>query len=74
MEIILLIMMVCVIGSQYYLLKSLKEKPVREEPKVKEKPKPVKLTKEQKERQEQLRQSFENLMKYDYNEALKKKE
>lgn len=67
-------MMVCVIGSQYYLLKSLKAKPEKEEPKVVEKPKPAKLTKEQKERQEQLRKSFENLMKYDYNDALNKKE
>ena len=74
MEIAIFIMMIGVVGFQFYLLKSIKEKPVKEEPKVKEKPKVAKLTKEQKERQEELRKSFENLMGYDYNEALKKKE
>ena len=74
MEIAIFIMMIGIIGFQFYLFKCIKEKPAKEEPKVVEKPKVSKLTKEQKEKQEELRKSFENLMNYDYVEALKKKE
>ena len=73
MEIGIFIIMTGIIGFQFYLLKSIKETK-KETPKVVEKPKKEKLTKEQKERQEQLKKAFENLMGYDYNEALKKKE
>lgn len=73
MEIGIFIIMAGIIGFQFYLLKSIKETK-KETPKIVEKPKKEKLTKEQKERQEQLKKAFENLMGYDYNEALKKKE
>ena len=37
----------------------------------KETEKPQKLSKEDREKQEKLRKNFENLMGYDYNQALK---
>lgn len=73
MEIGIFIIMAGIIGFQFYLLKSIKEVK-KDTPNIVEKPKQAKLTKEQKEKQGQLKKAFENLMGYDYNEALKKKE
>lgn len=73
MEIGIFIIMAGIIGFQFYLLKSIKEVK-KETPTVVEKPKQEKLTKEQKEKQEKLRKSFENMMGYGYEDALKKKE
>jgi len=73
MEIGIFIIMAGIIGFQFYLLKSIKEEK-KETPTVVEKPKQAKLTREQKEKQEKMRKSFENMMGYGYEDALKKKE
>jgi flagellar biosynthesis component FlhA len=73
MKIGIFIIMAGIIGFQFYLLKSIKETK-KEAPTEVEKPKQAKLTKEQKEKQEKLRKSFENMMGYGYEDALKKKE
>lgn len=52
---------------QIYFIVSIKK--AKEPPKEK-----VKLTDEQLKKQEELRKSFENLMGYGYDDALKKKE
>ena len=39
--------------------------------KCEEKPKKVEISKEDKKKQEKIRKNFENLMNYDYDEALK---
>lgn len=67
MEILTFILLIGVIGFQFYMFKLITNK--------EETPKEVKkLTKEQRKKQEELRKSFENLMNYDYSQALKKKE
>lgn len=63
LAIILLIGILTIDGFKLYR----ELKPEREEKKV-EKPK---LSKEQKKKQEELRKHFENLMGYDYDEALR---
>ena len=54
---ILLVLMIA------YLIRSLKKKPETK----------VKLTKEEKEKLEKAKAAFENLMKYDYDEAIRRK-
>ena len=70
MEIVILIVMLGILGFQFYLIKTIKEVP-KVEPKIEEKPQKQELTKEQKEKQEKIRNHFENLMNYDYETALK---
>ncbi len=73
MEILILLMMFYIIGFQFYLLKLVKSsKEVKTiEFKTEEKPHETKLTEEQKKKQEELRKNFDNLMNYDYSQALK---
>ena len=70
----ILLVLIMVIIFEVYLVRLIKDSPLRDEPKTEEKPHRGELTKEQKERQEELRKAFENLMGYGYNDALKKKE
>lgn len=61
----IVLILVSIIVFEVCFLKVLKTPPIKIEEKE---------TTEDKIKQEELRKSFENLMNYDYNEALKKKE
>lgn len=75
MELIILIILgVIDLAFQIYLISLMKDKPLEYSPKTEEKPHKDKLNEEQKKKQEELRKSFENLMGYGYEDALKKKE
>ncbi len=71
MEIVILIIMCCVIFFQFYVVKSMEDIKERIEAKTVEKPHEVKLTDEQRKKQEELRKNFENLMGYGYDQALR---
>lgn len=75
MEIFILIMMILVVCFQFCLLKTFKDtqKVEKIQPKTEERPKKAELTEEQKQKQEKLREHFENLMGFDYEKALKSK-
>jgi len=65
-----------IVSFEVVLIKTMqmvKEKEETLEYKTEEKPKKVELTDEQKKKQEKLRESFENLMGYGYEDALKSK-
>lgn len=69
MEIILLIFLLVMVGLNFYLLyrgweQIQKPKEVKKEPK---------LTKEEKEKQKKIKQSFENMMNYDETIARSRK-
>ncbi len=70
----IILILIAIIIFEVYLVKLLKDTPLRYDAKIEEKPHKEQLTNEQKKRQEELRKAFDNLMNYDYNEALKKKE
>lgn len=73
MEIFMLIVMAFIIIFQFYLLKIVEntKKLEKTQENTVEKPKKAELTEEQKKKQEKLREHFENLMGYGYEEALK---
>lgn len=75
MEIFMLIAMAFITISQFYLLKIVKntKKLEKTQENTVEKPKKAELTEEQKQKQEKLREHFENLMGFDYEKALKSK-
>lgn len=75
MEIFMLIVMAFIIIFQFYLLKTVKntKKLEKMQENTVEKPKKAELTEEQKQKQEKLREHFENLMGFDYEKALKSK-
>lgn len=66
MEIILLILLLISIGINFFLL--IKSEKKINEPKIEKKPK---LTREEKEKQEQIKKAFDNLMSYDESIARK---
>jgi hypothetical protein len=68
-----LLILIAIIIFEICIVRAIKDIPVKEEPKVIEKPKEEKLTDEQKKKQEKLRKSFDNLMGYGYEQALKPK-
>lgn len=71
MEILVIILFgVANIALQIYLIKTIEGEKVKI-PTV-EKPHEEKLTDEQKKKQEELRKNFENLMGFDYEQALKR--
>lgn len=70
MEILIIICILVQIFLTFYLIMSIKN----EKKSGVIKPQEEKLTDEQRKRQEELKKAFDNLMNYDYNEALKKKE
>ena len=71
MEVVIFLFLLAIVAGEYLIIRYIKE-PVEE---IKEPAKePHKLSKEDKKKQEELRKNFNNLMNYDYNEALKKKE
>ncbi len=76
MEIVLLILVIALYVLDYFDRKALKEKLEKLEvkPKIVEKQKKEGLSEEQKEKLEQARKHFENLMNYDENVALNGKE
>jgi flagellar biogenesis protein FliO len=72
----ILLLLVGVVGFEITLIKTMqmvKEKEETLEYKTEETPKKTELTEEQKKKQEKMRESFENLMGYGYEEALKSK-
>lgn len=66
----ILLLLIAVVGFEVFFICAIKVNQEVEEPTV-EKPNKAELSEEQKEKQEKLRKNFENLMNYDYNEALK---
>lgn len=71
-----LLILVSIVIFEIFIVASLKVASDCEEvyeEKIIEKPKKVELTEEQKKKQEKLRESFENLMGYGYEDALKSK-
>ena len=69
MDYLIFLLLLVALGIEIYILK--KDKKVVEYKIVE---KPVKLKKEDKEKQEKLRKNFQNMMDYDYEVALKSKE
>lgn len=69
MEILIIILLIVLIGFDIYAVLEIKKRSViKEASKIK-----PRLTKEEKDKQEQIKKSFENLMNYDETTARRRK-
>ena len=69
MDIVLIILVLVLVGTNFFILYKTENR-IQEPKKVEKEPK---LTKEEKEKQKQLKKSFENLMNYDEKTARHRK-
>lgn len=70
MEYIILIVLLVIVGCEFY---EINQKYKEREKKVEKKVEKPKLSKEEQKKQEELRKNFQELMDYDYEKALKRK-
>lgn len=67
----IILILIAIIVFEVFFICALKANKETEESITEEKPKKAELSEEQKKKQEKMRESFENLMGYGYEEALK---